>query len=159
MKITIHIPTQTLELSDDSGKLLRSYPVSTGANGVGEENGSFCTPRGKHVIRAKLGAGLPANTVFVKRRPTGEIYTPQLGEQHPGRDWILTRILWLSGREPGYNRWGSCDTMRRYVYIHGTPDSTPLGKPGSRGCVRMRNADLVELFDLVGAGTEVEIIA
>ncbi len=159
MNITIRIPAQTLELFDDNGKLLRRYQVSTGANGVGEENGSFCTPRGKHVIRAKIGAGQPENAVFVKRRPTGEVYTPELGAAHPGRDWILTRILWLSGKEPGYNRWGSCDTMRRYVYIHGTPDSTPLGKPGSRGCVRMRNAELVELFDLVKAGTEVQIIA
>lgn len=157
MNITIHIPTQTLELFDDGGKLLRRYSVSTGANGVGEESGSFCTPRGKHVIRAKIGAGQPENAVFVKRRPTGELYTPQLGVAHPGRDWILTRILWLSGGEPGYNRWGTCDTMRRYIYIHGTPDSTPLGKPGSRGCVRMRNADLLELFELVSAGTAVDI--
>ena len=159
MKIIIHIPTQTLELFDDGGKLLRSYLVSTGANGVGEENGSFCTPRGRHVILAKIGAGQPQNAVFVQRRPTGEVYTPELGAAHPGRDWILARILWLSGQEPGYNRWGSCDTMRRYVYIHGTPDSTPLGRPGSRGCVRMRNAELVELFDLVKAGTEVRIVA
>lgn len=159
MNITIHIPTQTLELFDDSGKSLRRYIVSTGANGVGEENGSFCTPRGRHVIRAKIGAGQPDNAVFVKRRPTGEIYTPELGERHPGRDWILTRILWLSGCESGFNRSGSCDTMRRYVYIHGTSDNTPLGKPGSRGCVRMRNAELVELFDLVTVGTEVRIIA
>lgn len=159
MNITIHIPTQTLELFDDSGKSLRRYLVSTGAQGVGEENGSFCTPRGRHVIRAKIGAGQPVNAVFVKRRPTGEVYTPELGSQHQGRDWILTRILWLSGCESGFNRSGSCDTMRRYVYIHGTPDNTPLGKPGSRGCVRMRNAELVELFDLVTVGTEVRIIA
>lgn len=159
MNIIIHIATQTLELFDDSGKSLRRYPVSTGAQGVGEENGSFCTPRGRHIIRAKIGAGQPDNTVFVKRRPTGEIYTSELGAQHQGRDWILTRILWLSGCESGFNRSGSCDTMRRYVYIHGTQDSTPLGKPGSRGCVRMRNADLVELFDLVAVGTAVEIIA
>ncbi len=159
MRITIHIPTQMLELFDDAGKLLCRYLVSTGANGVGEENGSFCTPRGKHIIRAKIGSGQPVNTVFVKRRPTGEIYTPQLGAQHPGRDWILTRILWLSGCEPGYNRLGSCDTMRRYIYIHGTPDSTVVGQPGSHGCVRMRNAELMELFDLVAAGTTVEIIA
>lgn len=159
MKIAISIPAQTLELFDDSGKPLRRYRVSTGANGAGEENGSFCTPRGKHVIRAKVGAGMPANTVFVQRRPTGEIFTPELGAQQPGRDWILTRILWLSGCESGYNRGGSCDTMRRYIYIHGTPDGTELGKPGSRGCVRMRNAELVELFELVKVGTRVEISA
>ncbi len=159
MKIVISIPAQTLEVLDDAGKLLRRYEVSTGANGAGEESGSFCTPRGRHVIRAKIGAGQPANTVFVRRRPTGEIYTPELGAQHPGRDWILTRILWLSGKEPGYNRLGSCDTMRRYVYIHGTPDGTPLGRPNSRGCVRMRNADMLALFDQVPAGTEVVISA
>ncbi len=159
MKIVIHIPTQQLELFGDDGQLLRRYAVSTGANGVGEENGSFCTPRGRHVIRAKVGAGQPENAIFVKRRQTGEVYTSELGAQYPGRDWILGRILWLSGCESGYNRGGSCDTMRRYVYIHGTPDSTELGKPGSRGCVRMRNADLVELFDLVPTGTPVEIIA
>jgi len=159
MKITIHIPAQQLELFDDTGKLLRRYAVSTGANGAGEEANSYCTPRGKHIIRAKIGAGQPVNTVFLARRPTGEIYTPQLGAQQPGRDWMLTRLLWLSGCEPGYNRWGTCDTMRRYIYIHGTPDETALGKPGSRGCVRMRNAELLELFDLVSAGTEVEIVA
>lgn len=159
MNITIHIPAQTLELFDDAGQLLHRYTVSTGANGAGEESGSFCTPRGKHVIRARIGAGQPENAVFVARRPTGEIYTPELGAQQRGRDWILTRILWLSGREPGFNRWGSCDTMHRYVYIHGTPDSTALGRPGSKGCIRMRNSDLLELFELVAAGTEVEIIA
>lgn len=159
MKINIHVATQTLELLDDAGRLLRRYPVSTGANGVGEERGSYCTPRGRHIIRARIGAGQPVNTVFVQRRPTGEIYTPQLGAQHPGRDWILTRILWLSGCEPGFNRLGSCDTMRRYIYIHGTPDETLLGKPGSRGCVRMRNTDLMELFDLVPVDTEVNLIA
>ena len=159
MKIIIHIPTQTLELFNDGGKPVRSYRVSTGANGAGEENGSFCTPRGRHVIRAKIGAGQPENAVFVKRRPTGEVYTPDLGAQQPGRDWILTRILWLSGKESGFNRSGSCDTMRRYIYIHGTPDGVELGKPGSRGCVRMRNSELLELFERVQTGTEVEIVA
>ncbi|GAB4122945.1 MAG: L,D-transpeptidase [Sideroxydans sp.] len=158
MNITIHISTQTLELFDDNGNLLRRYPVSTAANGVGEEQGSFCTPRGRHVIRAKIGAGQPVNTVFVKRRPTGEIYTAELGQRYPGRDWILTRILWLSGCEPGFNRLGSCDTMRRYIYIHGTPDEVELGRPGSRGCIRMRNADLLDLFDRVPVGTQVQIV-
>lgn len=159
MKINIHIPTQELDLLDDAGRVLRRYAVSTAANGVGEISGSYCTPRGKHIIRAKIGAGKPENTVFVGRRPTGEIYTPELGAQFPERDWILTRILWLSGCEVGFNRLGNNDTMRRYVYIHGTPDSVPLGIPDSHGCIRMRNADLIELFDIVPAGTAVEIIA
>lgn len=159
MKINIHITTQQLELLDDTGKLLRRYSVSTAAKGAGEVGGSCCTPRGRHIIRARIGAGQPENTVFVRRRPTGEIYTPELGAQFPGRDWILTRILWLSGCEIGFNRLGNNDTMRRYIYIHGTPDSMQLGAPGSHGCIRMRNADLVELFDLVPAGTAVEIIA
>ena len=159
MNIVIHIPSQTLELFGNNGKPLCRYLVSSGARGVGEENGSFCTPRGRHVIRAMIGAGQPENAVFVERRPTGEIYTPELGARHAGRDWILTRILWLSGCESGFNRSGSCDTMRRYIYIHGTPDSAEMGKPGSHGCVRMRNRELMELFDLVQAGTEVEIVA
>ena len=159
MKINIHIATQQLELFDSAGKLLRRYSVSTAVNGAGEVCGSCCTPRGKHIIRARIGAGQPENTVFVRRRPTGEIYTPELGAQFPERDWILTRILWLSGCEIGFNRLGESDTMRRYIYIHGTPDSMQIGAPGSHGCIRMRNADLVELFDLVPAGTAVEIIA
>ena len=158
MKIDIHIAAQRLELFDDAGKLLRRYAVSTAAKGVGEESGSFCTPRGRQVIRARIGAGQPENTVFSGRRPTGEIYTPELGAQFPERDWILTRILWLSGCEVGFNRLGKRDTMRRYIYIHGTPDSMQLGIPDSHGCVRMHNADLIELFDLVNAGTAVEII-
>jgi lipoprotein-anchoring transpeptidase ErfK/SrfK len=159
MKININIATQQLELFDDAEKLLRRYSISTAANGVGEVCGSYCTPRGKHIIRAKIGAGQPENTVFVRRRPTGEIYTPELGAQFPKRDWILTRILWLSGCEVGFNRLRKNDTMRRYIYIHGTPDSVQLGIPDSHGCIRMRNADLIELFDMVPAGTAVEIIA
>lgn len=159
MNIIIKIPAQALELNDDDGHLLQHYPVSTGANGAGEESGSYCTPRGNHIIRAKIGANCPLNTVFVRRRPTGEIYTPELGAAQPKRDWILTRILWLSGVEAGYNRLGSCDTMRRYIYIHGTPDETRLGQPGSRGCIRMGNKDLLELFDQVATGTMVRIIA
>lgn len=157
MKISICIATQTLELSDDSGDVLRRYAVSTAAKGAGEMSGSFCTPRGKHVIRARIGAGCPENAVFVARRPTGEIYTPELGAQFPQRDWILTRILWLSGCEVGFNRLGKSDTMRRYIYIHGTPDSEPVGQALSHGCIRMHNVDLLELFELVPVGTAVEI--
>lgn len=159
MNIKIYLATQRLELFDDSGALLRNYAVSTAKQGMGERSGSFCTPRGRHIVRAKIGQGSPAGTVFVGRRATGEIYTPELGERFPDRDWILTRILWLSGCEVGYNRLGACDTMRRYIYIHGTPDIVTLGVPGSHGCIRMANADLIELFDLVSVGITVEIIA
>ncbi len=131
--------------------------VSTAANGPGEENGSGCTPRGRHFVRAKIGAGCKENTVFRGRRPTGEIYSLSLRETEPERDWILTRILWLSGQEPGRNRFGRVDTMRRYIYIHGTPDEEPMGVAQSHGCVRMRNRDIIRLFDLVENGTPVLI--
>ncbi len=137
----------------------KTYLVSTASRGVGEKNGSLCTPRGSHIIRAKIGAGQPLGTVFVRRRPTGEVWTPQLHAQYPGRDWILTRILWLSGCEPGKNRLGELDTMRRYIYIHGSHDRAEMGKPGSIGCVRMRSPDIVELFELVPPYTPVEIKA
>jgi lipoprotein-anchoring transpeptidase ErfK/SrfK len=157
MKIEISVARQQLTLFDDEGRDLRHYAVSTSRNGCGEQQGSYCTPRGRHIVRAKIGAGQAVNTVFVRRRPTGEIYTPELGERFPGRDWILTRILWLSGCEPGFNRLGEVDTMRRYIYIHGSPDTVEMSEPGSIGCIRMRNADLLELFDLVAAGTRVDI--
>lgn len=157
MKIRISIPEQTLALVDDAGRETRRWQVSTAANGPGERSGSYCTPRGRHVVRAKIGAGAAENTVFVRRRPTGEILTPELQAANPDRDWILTRILWLSGCEPGFNRLGEVDTMRRYIYIHGSPDNCPMGEPGSHGCIRMRNADIVALFELVPAGTLVEI--
>lgn len=156
-RIDINIGLQRLDLLDNNGELLKRYSISSAKNGVGELNGSFCTPRGRHIIRAKIGAGQPFNTVFVERRPTGEVYSPELARNCPGRDWILTRILWLSGCERGYNRMGHVDTMRRAIYIHGSPDTADMGKPGSRGCVRMHNRDIVELFDLVPVGTEVEI--
>ena len=96
--------------------------------------------------------------MFRGRRPTGECWTPGFAAQHPGRDWILSRILWLSGEEPGRNRFGSVDTMRRYIYIHGTGDDQPMGVPLSHGCIRMRNCEMIELFELVPAGTAVEIV-
>jgi lipoprotein-anchoring transpeptidase ErfK/SrfK len=156
-RININISLQRLDLLDDNGKIIKRYSISSAKNGVGEQNGSFCTPRGRHIIRAKIGAGQPFNTVFVERRATGEVYSPELARNFPGRDWILTRILWLSGCERGYNRMGDVDTMRRAIYIHGSPDTADMGKPGSRGCVRMHNRDIVELFELVPVGTEVEI--
>jgi len=157
LKIDIKISTQTLDLIDNQGELISSYSISTALKGSGQMTGSYCTPLGQHIIRAKIGAGLSENTVFVGRRPTGEIYTPELSAQFPNRDWILTRILWLSGREVGFNRLGDVDTMRRYIYIHGSPDSVHMGQPGSIGCIRMHNADIVELFDWIPVGTPVNI--
>jgi len=159
LKITINIKSQILELYDDQGTLLKSYAISSAIKGTGQLKGSFCTPLGQHIVRAKIGAGQLENTVFVGRRPTGEIYTPALGEAFPGRDWMLTRILWLSGCEVGHNRLGNVDTMRRYIYIHGSPDSVPMGVPGSIGCIRMRNRDIMDLFDRVPTGTPIEISA
>jgi len=157
-RINIRIDKQQLDLLDNVDKLIKRYRISTSKNGAGELNGSYCTPRGRHIIRAKIGAGQPVNTVFVDRRPTGEIYSLEFAARFPDRDWILTRILWLSGCEVGFNRLGSVDTMRRCIYIHGSPDSAEMGKPGSIGCIRMRNEDVVELFDLVPLRTPVEII-
>jgi lipoprotein-anchoring transpeptidase ErfK/SrfK len=159
MQILIDIPSQTLSLLGDDGACVRRYSVSTARNGAGEASGSFCTPRGRHIIRARIGAGAPIGAAFRGRRPTGEVWTPELAAANPGRDWILTRILWLSGSEPGHNRLGDGDSMRRYIYIHGTPDTEPMGVPLSIGCVRMRNRDVAELFELVPAGTPVDIRA
>ena len=156
-RIEVNISSQQLDLINDNGSLIKRYRVSTSKIGAGEENGSFRTPRGRHVIRARVGADQPLNTVFVERRPTGETYSPELAARHPGRDWILTRILWLSGREVGFNRLGNVDTMRRCIYIHGSPDSVEMGQPGSIGCIRMRNSDIIDLFDRVAVGTEVKI--
>lgn len=156
--IEVDIAAQQLRLLEGQ-QTLRAYSVSTALKGAGEQNGSECTPRGWHKVRAKIGAGAPRAAVFRGRRPTGEIWTPLLSAQHPNRDWILTRILWLSGLESGYNRLGNVDSMRRYIYIHGCPDSEPMGEPRSHGCVRMRNEDVIELFDLTPVGTRVLIRA
>ena len=158
MRIEISIAKQTLTLFDHFGGVKAKYTVSTAANGVGCEKNSGCTPLGNHIVRAKIGAGATPNAVFVGRRDTGEICTPELMAQFPDRDWILTRILWLSGTEVGINRLGNVDTMQRYIYIHGSPDSVEMGKIGSHGCVRMRNDDVIELFNLVEAGTPVLIL-
>lgn len=157
LHLRIDLDAQRLQLCD--GAAVRAiYPVSTARNGAGERLGSECTPRGRHVIAAKIGADAPPNSVFVARVATGEIHSPAYAAtQPPDRDWILTRILWLSGCEPGLNQGGDCDTHARYIYLHGTPDDTELGQPGSRGCVRMRNHDIIELFAQVELGTPVTI--
>ncbi len=154
--LMISLADQRLSLVEGQ-QILRQYPVSSARNGPGEQRNSYCTPRGRHRIRLKIGAGQPLMSVFQGRRPSGEIYTPELARAHPGRDWILTRILWLSGMENGFNRGGDCDTLRRYIYIHGTDEEHLLGQPVSHGCIRMNNKDIMELFDLTENGMPVII--
>lgn len=158
MFIRVYLSLQELALFGDDGACLRRYAVSTAARGAGERSGSQCTPRGRHVVRAMIGAGQPQGAVFKARRPTGEVWSAALHEQFPGRDWILSRIMWLSGCEPGRNRLGDVDSMQRYIYIHGTPDCEPMRVPRSHGCIRMGNVDVIELFDLLEPGTVVEIL-
>ena len=152
--INISIPSQTLELVNSKDNL--SYLISTSKYGPGELKNSFCTPRGKHIIRAKIGAGQELGTIFKSRRPTGEIFSDNIHRFDEG-DWILTRILWLSGIEKGRNRLGNVDTMQRFIYIHGTPDETVLGVPNSKGCINMRNEDIIKIFESVDVGTMVHI--
>ncbi len=156
LSLYVSISQQRLILRRDDVELA-NFTISTAEAGAGEQNGSGCTPRGSHYIRACIGADLPSGTVFIGRRPTGEVYSSDLAEQYPKRDWILTRILWLCGLEPGFNRGGDVDTQRRYIYIHGTPDTEPMGVPRSHGCIRMRNTDLIALFDQVQPGTPILI--
>ena len=156
MHIDVSIADQTLTLFEGDRELV-TYNISTATNGPGEREGSQCTPRGRHYIRARIGDGMPRGAVFRGRRFTGEVWSPELDSSHPGRDWILSRILWLCGREPGVNRLGDVDSMRRFIYIHGTPDTEPMGVPASHGCIRMRNDEVMDLFDRVPVGCPVTI--
>ena len=154
MELIINLTEQVLEVLGDQRQ---RFAISTASNGAGEAMGSEATPPGRHVVRARFGAGLQEGAVLAGRKFSGEIYSRELAEQHPGRDWVLTRILWLGGLDVGRNQGGNVDTFRRFIYIHGTPDSEPMGVPASHGCIRMRNADLVHLFDQVPVGTLVTI--
>ena len=154
--LIVSINQQRLGLFEE-GALVASWSVSTSQFGEGNRLNSGKTPLGEHYIRAKIGGGRALNAVFVGRRFTGEIYSDALAEQYPERDWILTRILWLCGKEKGVNRLGAVDSMRRYIYIHGTPDTEPMGIPKSHGCVRMRNTDIIDLFERVQSGALVTL--
>lgn len=162
VQLVINIAQQSLTLYQNN-KEVAHYAVSTAKNGIGSQQDSGCTPLGKHVIAAKIGASEPMNAVFVGRVPTGEVYSAELGKLHSERDWILSRILWLRGVEEGLNKGsnaqGGCDTYQRYIYIHGTPDSEPMGVPRSHGCIRMRSEDIMELFEQVTEGSPVTIVA
>jgi hypothetical protein len=154
--IDIDLTQQQLTLWQ-GGLVRMQFLISSGKTGIGEIEGSGCTPRGWHRVRAKIGAGLPENAVLVRRRWTGEVFSPTLYQQAPHRDWILTRILWLCGEEVGKNRLGCVDTFRRYIYLHGTPDRTELGTVGSKGCIRVRNSDMIALFDAIAVGCKVHL--
>lgn len=156
--IVVKVDKQFLMVLDQNENIIFETKVATASNGVGEMSGSEKTPRGKHIIRAKIGKDLPENSVLVGRRPTGEIYSPELRKLHPKRDWILTRIMWLSGLEIGKNRLGKQDTMRRYIYIHGAPEEDKMGVPSSHGCIKMKNTDVIKLYDMVDYGTPVNIL-
>lgn len=158
MRLWISLKSQTLELIDSRELIVRRYAISTASRGAGERRNSLQTPRGRHIVRARIGTGAGEGAVFVGRRPTGETWSPELAAQHPDRDWILSRILWLSGCEPGHNRLGEVDTMQRYIYIHGCPPTAPMGRPASIGCIRMRNADIIDLFEQVQPGDHVDIV-
>ncbi len=158
LRLRLVLTEQRLEVLT-GGSRTAQFAVSTSRYGPGERQDSGCTPRGRHVVRAKIGAGLPSGAVLRARRSTGEIWSPSLAASEPRRDWILSRILWLSGLEPGRNRLGTVDSMRRFIYIHGTPDTEPMGVPFSHGCIRMRNDDVIRLFDIVPAGTEIDIVS
>lgn len=156
MIIKIAADAQQLTLEKDA-KIVKTYSISTARKGLGELRDSEMTPRGWHQIKLKIGQGALINTVFVGRRETGEVYSPMLAKCYPERDWILTRIIWLSGLESGFNRYGLVDTFKRYIYIHGCPEEIALGTPLSHGCIRMHNREIIELFDLIPLGTRVLI--
>jgi L,D-transpeptidase YbiS len=155
IQVEISIQDQRMRLISDENVI--EYSISTSKLGIGQQKGSNQTPLGRHQIRAMIGYGEPENTVFVGRRPTGENYSSALAEQFPKRDWILTRILWLSGCEIGFNRFGNVDSMQRYIYIHGTPDTEPMGRAESHGGIRMRNSDVIKLFNALSVGTSIWI--
>ncbi len=146
--IVISIPQQRMALLDND-TLLATYPVSTSKFATGDWPGSRGTPLGELEIAKKIGGSAPSGTVFKDRRPTGEILLPDA----PGRDPIVTRILWLRGREAQ-----NANAYGRYIYIHGTPEERNIGKPASYGCVRMRSSDVIELYDIVGWGAKVTIV-
>lgn len=156
VSLHVSLAAQRLRLLEDA-RVRAEYRISSALRGAGERSGSEQTPRGRHRVRARIGAGCAPGTVFVARRPSGEVYSAELAQRYPARDWILTRILWLCGEEPGRNRLGEVDSMRRYIYIHGCPDTEPMGTPRSHGCIRMRNRDVIEVFDRVPVGTKILI--
>ena len=156
--ILINIAEQSLILFDGDGNTLHRYPVSTSKYGAGNQNGSEKTPTGLHRIKDRIGGAMPVYEVFEARMPRGSLHELQEQGVELPDDVITSRIMWLEGMEPGRNQGGYVDTYNRYIYIHGTNEEDKIGTPASIGCIRMRNADIVELYRLVETGTEVNII-
>jgi len=146
--VVVSVHDQKLALLE-KGNLVATYPISTSKFGVGDWPGSFATPLGELEIANKIGDGAPPGTVFKDRRRTGEV----VGVNAPGRDPIVTRIIWLRGREVR-----NANAFRRDIYIHGTPEERNIGRPASYGCIRMRSADVINLYSVVGTGAQVSIV-
>ena len=156
--LVVDVTSQRMFLFE-AGRLIGSYPVSTAERGTGNREGSLQTPLGLHRVDEKIGAGAPAGMIFRARQSTGQRADILTGpEERAERDDVTSRILWLSGLEPGVNQGGDVDSKRRYIYIHGTPEEGRIGQPASHGCVRMTNADVIALFDRVEVGALVDII-
>ena len=147
-RVVVSVPEQRMVLLDQ-GKPIATYPVSTSKFALGDWPGSRGTPLGELEVAKKIGDSAPSGAVFKSRRRTGEILLPDA----PGRDPIVTRILWLRGREPQ-----NANAFGRYIYIHGTPEERNIGLPASYGCVRMRSRDVIQLYDVVGRGAQVSIV-
>lgn len=144
--LQVSLARQQLDLLDQQDRLLARFAISTASAGAGERQGSGCTPRGWHRIAVRIGQGLDQRAVLQGRLPTGEIWTPALAQAFPQRDWILGRILWLDGLQPGVNHGGQQDSRQRYIYIHGTPDDQPMGVAQSHGCIRLHPPAMLQLF-------------
>lgn len=155
--VKINVAQQQLQLLDEDGNLLHQYSVSTSKNGTGNQNGSEQTPLGLHRIKDKLGGAMPVNEVYIGRVPHGSLEECRERDVDLPDDVIMSRILWLEGMEPGRNQGGYVDTYQRYIYIHGTNHEDTIGTPTSIGCIRMCNADVVDLYRLVEVGSEVLI--
>ena len=147
-RVVISVPEQRMALLDN-GVLMATFPVSTSKFAIGDWPGSRGTPLGELQVAQKIGGAAPSGAVFKDRRRTGEILLPDA----PGRDPIVTRILWLRGLEPQ-----NANAYSRYIYIHGTPEERNIGRPASYGCVRMRSRDVIQLYDIVGKGAKVTIV-
>jgi len=155
--LLVGVKSQTLRYYDGSGLLARQYSVSTAKFGVGEQKNSYQTPRGWHKVCEKIGDGAEKDTIIFRQKITPWKYSETLHQQYPNKDWILTRVLWLCGMEPGLNQGGDVDSYDRYIYIHGAGAHVPFGTPSSLGCVRMKSDDVIELFDHTAVGTDVYI--